>query len=276
MRPTVADTPVQANSLQDYLARPLTAPDRAVLEALAAGPMDPAQAQAAAAVDILLDPAELPGESGWCVLPDGCGYVAMRTAMPGVTGPMVDWWFDWHPREPLRYRIWHPLAHESNSVELPAHPGGRPYWRTVHHPVEDIGIGTVHARIAFHPPEVLGFSPGALDRPGVAAIVCGFAGDDRRRAQHTKMVHAFLDSDRGVVLRSRFWLGAVLRPYAPEPIAGLAARVMNRPVVRRRLIGAAVTRALARHCAEEYANLAALLPELYGRYGPGGEPADRA
>jgi hypothetical protein len=215
---------------------------------------------------VLLDPAPLPGECGWCRLPDGCGYVAIRTGMPGVTAEMVDWWFDWHPRDPIRYRIWHPLAHQSNSVEAPAQPGEKPYWGTVHHPVEDIGIGTVHARIAFHPPEALGFSPGALDGPAVGAIVGGFAGDDRRRMQHTKMIHVFLHADGGLVLRSRFWLGAALRPYAPSPLADVGAWILNRPTLRRRLVPAAAPPALARHCAEEYANLAAILPELHAQY----------
>jgi hypothetical protein len=97
--------------------------------------------------------------------------------------------------------------------------------------------------------------------------VGGFAGDDRRRMQHTKMVHVFLSSTGGLVLRSRFWIGAEIRPYAPEPFADLAARVLNRPAVRRRLVPAAVPRALARHCAEEYTNLAAILPDLYRQYG---------
>jgi hypothetical protein len=100
----------------------------------------------------------------------------------------------------------------------------------------------------------------------VAAIVGGLAGDDRRRMQHTKMVHVFLASNGGVVLRSRFWLGAAIRPYAPAPLAGVAARVLNRPAVRRRMLPTAVPRALARHCAEEYANLAAILPELHREF----------
>jgi phloretin hydrolase len=253
-------------SLEDYLGRPMTPPDPAALDAVEHGPIDPGQAQAADELGVLLDPAELPGECGWCVLPDGCGYVAMRTEMPGVTGAMVDWWFDWHPRDPLRYRVWHPLAHESNSFDPPERPGAKPYWGTVHHPVEDVGIGTVHARIAFHPPAVMGFPPDSLQREEVAAIVCGFAGDDRRRMQHTKMVHVFLNSNGGVVLRSRFWLGTAMRPYAPEPLAALAARILNRPALRRRLVPRAVPPALARHCAEEYANLGALLPELYEQY----------
>jgi hypothetical protein len=253
-------------SLQDYLARPMTPPDKAVLDAIERGPIDPGQAQSADAVDVLLGPGELPGESGWCHLPNGCGYVAIRSEMPGVTGEMVDWWFDWHPHDPVRYRVWHPLAHESNRIEPAGVPGAKPYWGTVHHPVEDVGLGTVHARIAFHPPDVLGFSSSALDRPDVAAIVGGFAGDDKRRVQHTKMVHVFLQSNGGLVLRSRFWIGQAIRPYVPEPLAGLTARLLNRPSMRRRLIPRGVPKALARHCAEEYTNLGAILPELYEQY----------
>lgn len=244
----------------------MTPPDPVLLEAIARGPIDPRSAQSADDLDLLLDPADLPGECGWCTLSDGCGYVAIRTVMPGVTGEMIDWWFDWHPHDPVRYRIWHPLAHESNSIEPAPVPGDKPYWGTVHHPVEDIGFGTVHARIAFHSPGLLGFSAGALDRPGVAAIVGGYAGDDKRRTQHTKMVHVFLRTNGGLVLRSRFWLGLVIRPYAPEPLAGLAERILNRPAVRCRVVPKSAPRALARHCAEEYTNLAALLPELYEQY----------
>jgi hypothetical protein len=253
-------------ALEHYLSRPLTPPDPAAIEAVERGPMDPREAQSADDMDVLLDPAELPGECGWRTLPDGCGYVAMRTAMPGVTAEMVDWWFDWHPRDPLRYRVWHPLAHRSNSIEPAAAPGLKPYWGTVHHPVEDIGVGVVHARIAFQPPEALGFSAGALDRPAVAAIVGGLVGDDRRRMQHTKMEHEFLPSDAGLVLRSRFWLGAAIRPYAPAALAAPFGRILNRPAVRRRMLPSGAPPALARHCAEEYANLATLLPELYERY----------
>ena len=146
-------------------------------------------------------------------------------------------------------------------------PGAKPYWGTVHHPVEDIGTGTVHARIAFHArPSELGFSrrraraTRAWRRSSAASPAT-----TGRRMQHTKMVHVFLGANGGVVLRSRFWLGAAIRPYAPAPLAGLAARVLNRPAVRRRLLRPAVPRALARHCAEEYANLAAILPELHRR-----------
>jgi hypothetical protein len=260
--------------LTQLLDRPLTPPDPAVLAAIEAGPIDPADGLARDALDRLLDPAPLAAETGWCWLPDGTGYVAVRTAMPGVSGELVDWWFDWHARDPLRYRVWHPGAHRDNRLEAPpAAPAGRrvkPHWGAVHHPVEDVGTGMVHARIAFCPPRELGFSTDALDDPRVATIVCGWAGDDRRRVRHTPMAHVFLQDPDGdgtdVILRSRFWLGAAVRPYAPAPLAALGERVLNTPRARRVTLPRDVPRALATHCAEEYANLGALLPELHARF----------
>jgi phloretin hydrolase len=245
------------SELESYLSRPLEQPAPDVLDAIEHSPIDPSDALPRTELDRLLDPAPVPVETGWCTLPDGVGYVAVRTPMPQVSGEMVDWWFDWHPDESLRYRIWHPVAHESNSIERPAVPGAKKHWGTVHHPVEDVGTGMVHARIAFHAPTEMGLSTDALDHPDVATIVCGYAGDDRRRVQHSPMIHVFLREGDGVVLRSRFWLGAAL-PSA-----------LNNRLVRRLALPSGLPRALARHCAEEYANLGALLPELYPRFGPG-------
>jgi hypothetical protein len=68
------------------------------------------------------------------------------------------------------------------------------------------------------------------------------------------------------VLRSRFWLGAALRPYGALGAPG--ERLLNNRLVRRAMLPAGLPRALAIHCAEEYTNLAALLPELYEGFGP--------
>lgn len=214
-------------------------------------------------LDRLLDPTPLPDENGWGVLPDGVVHVAVRTPMPGVTGEMVDWWFDWHADDPQRYRMWHP-GHVSNSIERPAVPGAKAHWDAVHHPVEDVGTGVVHARIAFKRPTALGFSTDALDDPRVATIVAGHVGDDRRRLWHTLMVHVWLNEPGGTVLRSHFWLGADIRPFA-RPLGG-AARLLNTRLVRRAALPDKLPRALAAHCAEEYANLASLLPELHARH----------
>ncbi len=253
--------------LAECLGRPLAPPDPVALAAIEAGPADPAAALPLARIDRLLDPAPLELESGWCELPDGVQFVAARTPMPAVSAAMVDWWFDWHPREPLRYRVWHPGAHSDNRLEPPARPGAKPFWGAVHHPVEDVGTGTVHARIAFVPPHELGFAGDALDDPAVGTIVCGWVGDDRRRVRHSAMAHVFLRDGDGLVLRSHFWLGAAIRPHLPGALADPAAALLNRRAVRRLALPRGLAPALALHCAEEYANLAVLLPELHARFG---------
>jgi hypothetical protein len=255
-----------AAAIEEYLSRPMQPPDPEVLEALER-PMDPSDAVALEHIDRLLDPAPLAVESGWCILPDGVGYVAVRTEMPGVTGEMADWWFDWHPRDESRYRAWHPKAHIANSIEHDGVARAKAHWGAVHRPVEDIGTGTVRARIAFRSPTEIGFSTDALDDPRVATIVCGYAGDEDRHVRHTVMAHVFLRAGDGVVLRSRFWLGAVLRPYLPAPLAAPASWAMNNRHVRGLALPKGVPQALARHCAEEFSNLGSVLPELYRRFG---------
>lgn len=232
---------------------------------LISGPADPATALPLSQLDRMLDPAPLRLETGWCRLPDGVRFVAVRTEMPGVSAEMIDWWFDWHPRDPARYRMWHPEAHRDNSLEEPAAPGAKAHWGAVHHPVEDVGTGTVHARIAFLAPREFGFSTDALDDPAVGTIVCGLVGDDRKRLRHTAMAHVFLTTEEGLVLRSHFWLGAKIRPYLPGPLAGLGEAALNRRAVRDLALPQGLGPALARHCAEEYRNLAGFLPELYAR-----------
>lgn len=232
--------------LAAYLERPLTPPDPEITAAIARGPIDSADGVALERVDRLLDPAPLAAETGWCT-----GYVAVRTPMPALTAEMIDWWFDWHPREALRYRIWHPPGHFDNRLDPPKTAAAKRFWGAVHHPLEDVGTGRVHARIEFLPPTELGLSTDGLDDPAVATVVCGIVGDDRLGVRHTTMFHVFLRAEEGLVLRSHFWLGARLRPQ-----------------LLKRFLPSKLPPALATHCSEEYANLAALLPELYGRYGP--------
>jgi hypothetical protein len=264
-RREVSDRP-----LEEYLKRPLSPVEEAVREAIAAGPIDPARALPLDGLERMLDRASLAAETGWCTLADGVGFVAVRTEMPDVSGEMIDWWFDWHPRESLRYRVWHPAAHRANSldprksVSALAGPGAKAHWGAVHHPVEDVGVGVVHARIAFCPPSEIGFADDLLEHADVATVVCGYVGDDRRRVRHTRLVHVFLREGDGVVLRSGFWLGAALRPFGALGAPG--ERLLNNRAVRRATLPAELPHALATHCSEEFANLATLLPELYARF----------
>lgn len=62
-------------------------------------------------------------------------------------------------------------------------------------------------------------------------------------------------------LRSRFWIGERIELYAAagRPINP----ILNTTLVRSRAVPEAAPEALARHCAQEYSTLAAILPELW-------------
>jgi phloretin hydrolase len=156
-----------------------------------------------------------------------------------------------------------PAAHTGISIEPAATPTAKPYWNTVHHPVEDVGLGMQHLRIRFLDPVAFGFPERVQRDPSVATIVCGLVGDDRRRVWHTRLCHLARRTEEGVELRSRFWLGAELRLFTASAFAGAINRLLNTPAIRRRVIPRRAPLAMARHCAAEYANLASLLPQLH-------------
>jgi hypothetical protein len=259
--PTSAAVP----PLEDLLAAPIAPPAPDVLDALR-DPIREAEALPLSEIDRLRDPTPLARENGWCWTRDRVAYVAVRTPLPGHSAEMWDWWFDWHPRDPLRYRVWYPSGHFGTRFVPAAQPGAKRLWGTTHFPDEDVGVGRDTVRIDFLPPSEYGFSTDALDDPRVATIVGGYAGSASRRMRAGVMTHVFLREGDGLVLRSRFWLGACLRPYLPGALGDGFGLIVNRPLVRRLALPTGLPRALADHCAREYARLGALLPELFRMY----------
>lgn len=249
------------SELSELLDRPSAKIEPRVVAALDSGPIDPVDALRVAELTALLDPGYHRAETGFCTFEDGRGYVAVLTKMPGVTAEMLDWWFDWHPHDPLRYRIWFPQAHFDIRFEPATAAGDKPFYNTIHHPIEDVGLGRDRIRIEFLDPVEFGFPVGSVPSEGCATIVCGFAGDDRRRVRHTKMCHFAREAGDGLELRSRFWIGERIEFYAA---AGRAVNpLLNTALVRSKAVPAGAPEALARHCAQEYSNLAAILPELW-------------
>jgi hypothetical protein len=251
------------HELDEFLGRPSADVADDVSAALSAGPIDPQDALAVSEPERLLEPGYLETENGYCSKPDGTGFVAVRTPMPGVTREMIDWWFDWHPHDPMRYRIWFPEAHFDISFEPARTAGSKSFRGTIHRPVEDIGVGKSRLRIEFVEPEDFGFLGG--DPPGVT-IVCGFAGDDKRKVRHTRMCHYVRDTDDGVEMRSRFWIGTPMTLYSDSAVAGPINKILGSSFVRSQAVPKNSAESLAHHCAQEYANLAAILPEHHEQY----------
>ena len=84
-----------------------------------AGPVDSSLALSISDRSKLMEPGYLDVETGYTVMPDGSGFAATLVKMPGVIPEMLDWWFNWHELEGLRYAIWCPVAHTDIRVKDP-------------------------------------------------------------------------------------------------------------------------------------------------------------
>lgn len=249
-----------------YYMQP-AAPDPAVLNLLQPGkPMDPAKALAVENINDLLDPGYMEVETGYCVLPNGAGYVAVNTKMPGVTTEMVNWWFAWHSLEDLRYKIWWPPGHFAVSISDedrkkmldPSRPITQKYQGITHHVVEDIGVGAEDIFISFLASEDMGFDMTRFKSPNVAALVAAnglsrpVGSPPDAPASPAVMCHFVREIPGGVEYRSRFWLGYHIIDKKP--------RLLLPPGVR---VPEIVPFSLALHNVHEYSNLRAILPKIY-------------
>ncbi len=243
-----------------------------VLETINGGPIDPRDALSFNEINRLLDAGYLSKEAGYCTMPDNSCYAAVLTDMPGVTGDMLDWWFCWHALEPLRYRIWYPGSHMSNSAKDrdrlmdTSLPYRERYRNNPQYPVEDIGIGPDILSITFVPPRDFGFDETRFEEARVATVVCAAVGSMTRKVRHTRMCHFVRKTVNGVEMRSRFWIGGNLKlDLFPE--RSPVNRLLNTRIIRKHVIPRDTPRQMALHCAQEYNNLAAILPGLYRDYG---------
>ncbi len=203
--------------------------------------------------DILCSP-ELQKEVGYAKTDDGTYIVSMVCPMKGITTEMIEWWFWWHAQDSLRYRVWYPDAHVSIGYhkknkayfEQPIMP---PFEPNTHYPVERIGGMRMPLRIDFVAPEDFGFSRPLMNENDIPLIVCGHVSAFNGLIKHTEMAHVFKQTDEGLFMISRFWLGKTMRD----------------PVFRKLIITDKMARGMAEHCCVEYRNLCEILPVLYNK-----------
>jgi phloretin hydrolase len=202
----------------------MTPPPKEASDALAKGPIDPSLALPIQDRKKLLDKGYLPCERGYCVMPDGTGFVAGLTKMPGVTMEMLDWWFYWHGLEDLRYSIWCPTDHLGIHV--------RPdtlerrldkklslkerNWNTTDVVYEDIGTGPIVLEISFVSPEDFGYDMKRFKEPNTLGAICSNAGLSDPKTPLVAFTHIARAIEGGLELRSRFWLGYQIRDKKPR------------------------------------------------------------
>ncbi len=185
---------------------------------------------------------------------DNSNYiVSMICPMPGITPEMIRWWFWWHAQDSVRYKIWFPGEHYGISYarkdrtyfSQKTTPEFQP---NTHYPVERIGKLILPLKIEFVSPEAFGFSPELMRENGIPLIVCGHVGAMYGIVNHTEMAHIFKQTEDGLLLISRFWLGQTLK----------------NPLIRKAMLTDKTAKGMAEHCCIEYRNLAEILPGLYG------------
>ncbi|HNZ64545.1 MAG TPA: hypothetical protein PKJ10_01805 [Smithella sp.] len=226
------------------------------------GPIDPALALPIAERSRLMEPGDLPAETGYCLMPDGSGFAATKVFMPDVTTEMIDWWFNWHPLVGLRYAIWCPVAHKSISALTPeAHldsSGVDLHVRNIgkiHYPVEGFNLtGAQKIEIAFKLVRQMGldetvFKSGSMSTYAAASVTNVFP-----RMPINIIFHAIREVPGGIEYRSRYWLtymfdrkGNVVQSMFPRPKSLVLAFARNNCI----------------HSLMEYNHLASILPLLY-------------
>lgn len=245
-----------------YFNQPIASPNKELIEILRKGPMDSSQALMPENIRHLLESDYDEVETGYCVLPNGTGYVAVNNKFPGVTLDMINWWFAWHGLEDMRYMLWFKKGHYGITVSDEDRakilnvdtPMLEKFQGRTHYVIEDTGNGPEDIEISFLKPEQLGFNADELKAKKVT-VVSG-NGLSQARVGGPKapaiMLHYFRETAEGVESRSRFWMGYHIIHGKPCKLLPDAIQIpVQAPM------------GLAFHNVEEYSNLAAILPSLY-------------
>ena len=221
------------------------------------GPMaDPSLATPLENRNDFLDEGKVALEVGFTIAPDGTGFVANSTYMPGVTPEMFNWWFAWHCVGPdLRYKIWdkddhyYARAMQPEYVLDPRVPMAEKTWGVTHDISEDIGLGVDPLKLTFKKPSDLGYDMSKIGTDSCAAMVCavGVSGSP------ALMTHKCVAAEGGIIFKSHFWMGIGLNEKGE-----LVKLVPDGKAVPEML-----PRALFGHNIKEFTNLALILPELY-------------
>jgi len=218
----------------------------------------------------LLKPGYLPLETGYTHLANGQTFIAVYTEMPGVTGPMFEWWMGWHYMEHQRYKLWHPRAHVANGTN--EMQGDNPNitdkqkYMTTHYVTEYIGNRLERIAISFSDPKEYFAESSDLTVGNTSALVCGRVDLQRVPITLGYLIHQIRKINGGSEMRSRFWLG---KPEIKNSKRhDLRNSVLGSKLFRRLLLPKDIGAAMLVHCGMEMNHLAGFLPDLYDDYHP--------
>lgn len=237
-------------SYSKYYNNEMAIPPQELIDIINKGTMELKHAVKVKNRDDVLKVGNFEAEVGYCSMDDGTVYIANVTKMPGVTAEMIEWWFAWHGLDPLRYKIWNRDDHfdlqttKRERLLDSSIPVKEKIWGVSHTVVEDTGFGAETIEINFENPSDI-FSKDKLEEYNVKSLICG-------NGTTALMCHIVHETEDGIELRSRFWIGYIVKD-------GKVVRVIPEDAK----VPGEVGKRLALHCIKEYTNLASFLPNIY-------------
>jgi hypothetical protein len=234
-----------------------------------ARPLDPATVTKAEQFTSLLRLEGYTGSDyGYCMMPDGSGYLATYSEFRNCTFEMLDWWFPWMAthckNQPagvgnLRYKIWCPYGHFDHGRKKA--PDGNVYMCAQE--ALDLGLeGDPADSIYMHDldPRQFGVSPEQLAALDQAKASYGISYETFDYPGMHLCMHIMRQRDDGVIENiGREWIGYGVRD-------GKVVRDEATPVDE------AFLKKIVLHCTTEMLRLDRILPEIYAEYHD--KPAD--
>lgn len=209
----------------------------------------------------ILKEGHLDAEVGYCLMEDGTGFATTSVFMPNVTPEMIDWWFNWHPLESLRYMIWCPVGHTGIRAKTPkAHKdlSGVPLnLRNIgktHYPTEGFDVkGASPIKISFYDLSVLDITNEVIATSSMKTFQIATCSVANLPIPINIFFHAVREVDGGIEFRSHYWLNYVVKNGKYEKSKLPLPNDLKLALARNNCI----------HSLIEYNNLASFLPQLY-------------
>ncbi len=258
----------KSSPYSEFFEFPINLPPEETIRALLPGnEVDPSVAILPEECDKLFAPGYLECENGYCVLPQGFGFSAVKIDMPDVRPEMLPFMMPWF-LDPVNYKIWLPDMHLESRVFVERN--------NAHAATENLGWGPKLPLLGagyMLTPEVVGIpNPKECDPDfvqffgGASPILPGGADLDAEPEGNLTMVNYIRRKGEGLEWRVRTWMGVF---YNGEYIVDTPSED-EVPLIDR-------VRLMACHNAWEWNRMAALLPAIYkfaqendlGMPGPG-------
>jgi hypothetical protein len=261
----------QRSPYAKYYRTPLAPQNTQQIDLLKKGPLDPRKALPPEDFKDLLKPEYTETETGYCILENGAGYVAINNNFPGCTLKMIQWWYAWHSLEGIRYKLWNPFSHKTiaisdehrNKIINPDILLEEKSQGVIHFEVENTGAGFQDVVIHFLTHKELGITEKEAYTSN-ATIIGGYGIIENREilpGRHQGkmpaiMIYNFHETEYGVESRTRLWLGYRINKGKPM-------QVLPRGVT----IPVEVPMALAFNNIQKFSHLASFLPDIYREFG---------